>query len=72
MISAWIKLNHQETAGFRPCVQFPGVHFGYPFLTHRDMVRPSWDFEGVISTNLEVAALLFLETFQALPRDSKL
>ena len=28
------KLNQQETAGFSPCFDLPGIHFGYLFLTH--------------------------------------
>ena len=28
------KLNHPGTAGFSPCFHFPGLHFGYLFLTH--------------------------------------
>ena len=29
-----LKLNHQGTAGFGPCVHLQGFHFGYIFLTH--------------------------------------
>ena len=36
------KLNHQETAGFSPCVQLPVFHFRHLFLTHTHMKNRSW------------------------------
>ena len=32
------KLSHQGTAYFSPCVSLPGLHFGYIFLTHNQLV----------------------------------
>ena len=37
----WVKINHQDTAGFGPCSYFAGFHFGYIFLTHSKCLRSS-------------------------------